>query len=164
MAEITTIVESLKALNTKLGGSSSASTKADALKDIYVTLGGNASDVEEVSTVTEMIQKVTEVASGGGGGGDFSTATVTVIANSNTPLTVPVAVDDPLADAARGFYPVWSGSTNLTVILYKGAAFLTIDPNDDTHEITNVSGNASIVDDGIVIITGDCTVTAALIE
>lgn len=91
MAEITTIVESLKALNTKLGGSgSSASTKADVLKDIYVTLGGNASDVEEVSTVTEMIQKVTEVVSGGGGG-EAPVCTLTIVNNTGDDIWYSVS-------------------------------------------------------------------------
>lgn len=44
-------------------------TTVQSLKGLYVKLGGNAADVAEVSTETEMIQKITDVASSGGGGG-----------------------------------------------------------------------------------------------
>lgn len=41
----------------------------DALKELYGKLGGTPEDVEDISTTTEIIQEITEVASPGGGGG-----------------------------------------------------------------------------------------------
>ena len=65
-----TVSQSLDDLNVKLGGTAGAiepsTTKADALKAIYSTLGGT-DDVSNISTVSEMVDKVTEVAEGGGG-------------------------------------------------------------------------------------------------
>lgn len=65
-----TVSQSLDGLNVKLGGTVGAiepsTTKADALKAIYSTLGGT-DDVSNISTVSEMVDKVTEVAEAGGG-------------------------------------------------------------------------------------------------
>lgn len=44
-------------------------TVADSLKGLYAKLGGTPEDVEDTSTVTEMIQEITEVAGSGSGGG-----------------------------------------------------------------------------------------------
>jgi hypothetical protein len=44
-------------------------TIADSLKGLYAKLGGTPADVEDTSTVTEMIQEITEVAGSGGSGG-----------------------------------------------------------------------------------------------
>ncbi len=51
----------------------------DALKELYGKLGGTPEDVEDISTTTEIIQEITEVASpGGGGGGGVIYKTITV--------------------------------------------------------------------------------------
>lgn len=172
MAEITTIVESLKALNTKLGGSgSSASTKADALKDIYVTLGGNASDVEEVSTVTEMIQKVTEVASGGGGGGDFTTVSCTIIvtdtyddyqcfAHGATIATVP-----GYGDFIGLIMPTAKGQTGNCELIFSSQDTCCLKLTD-THNapITNAVCSGAVEYSeayGAYVYTGDFTLTVS---
>ncbi len=41
-------------------------TKVDALKDLYVKLGGNASDVASVDNIADMIDKVKNIAENGG--------------------------------------------------------------------------------------------------
>ena len=44
----------------------------DALKELYGKLGGTPADVEDISTTTEIIQEIADVASPGGGGGGGS--------------------------------------------------------------------------------------------
>lgn len=39
-----------------------------ALRGLYVALGGNIEDVENIVTIPEMIKAITTVVSGGGGG------------------------------------------------------------------------------------------------
>lgn len=67
---INTVSASLDLLNTQLGGAEgtipATATKVEALREIYTTLGG-ADDVSHISTVSEMVEKVAEVAEGGGG-------------------------------------------------------------------------------------------------
>lgn len=67
---INTVSASLDLLNTQLGGTEgtipATATKVEALREIYTTLGG-ADDVSHISTVSEMVEKVAEVAEGGGG-------------------------------------------------------------------------------------------------
>ena len=61
-----TIVDSLKALITKLGGAiAQEETIVESLKGVYVALGGE-DDVQNNNTVVEMLDKITEVAEGGG--------------------------------------------------------------------------------------------------
>lgn len=43
-------------------------SNVDALKELYVQLGGSAADVEEVSLISDMIVKISEVATNVGGG------------------------------------------------------------------------------------------------
>lgn len=47
----------------------------DSLKALYVKLGGNASDVENISTIPEMIDALTAIIESGGGSGG-STITI----------------------------------------------------------------------------------------
>lgn len=46
-------------------------TNVEALKNLYVTLGGNAADVADLDSNSEMIEALRNVATGGGGGGAF---------------------------------------------------------------------------------------------
>lgn len=52
----------------------------DALKELYGKLGGTPADVEDISTTTEIIQEIADVATpgGGGGGGGVIYKTITV--------------------------------------------------------------------------------------
>ena len=47
-------------------------TNVEALKNLYVTLGGNAADVADLDSNSEMIEALRNVAGGGGGGGVFT--------------------------------------------------------------------------------------------
>lgn len=55
-------------------------TIADSLKGLYAKLGGTPADVEDTSTVTEMIQEITEVAGSGGGSGGGGAFVVNITA------------------------------------------------------------------------------------
>lgn len=44
-------------------------TTVDSLKALYIKLGGNADDIEELSTIPEMIDALTEIMDAEGGGG-----------------------------------------------------------------------------------------------
>lgn len=69
--QINTTSDALDNLNKKLGGADieiePSTNKVDALKKIYKTLGGT-DDVKGLSTVYQVLEKITEVAEGGGGG------------------------------------------------------------------------------------------------
>ena len=68
--QINTTSDALDNLNKKLGGADieiePSTNKVDALKKIYKTLGGT-DDVKGLSTVYQVLEKITEVAGGGGG-------------------------------------------------------------------------------------------------
>lgn len=84
---INTVSASLDILNTQLGGTEgtipATATKVEALREIYGTLGGT-DDVSHISTVSEMVEKVAEVASGGGGGGGATPSFMALTITNNT--------------------------------------------------------------------------------
>lgn len=49
-------------------------TTVEALKKLYVKMGGDIADVEEVTLIPDMIAAIEEVYSGGGGGGTSNVA------------------------------------------------------------------------------------------
>lgn len=66
----------------------------DALKELYGKLGGTPADVEDISTTTEIIQEIADVATPGGGGGGGSTDIFTVgMTAETTEETVVVTLD-----------------------------------------------------------------------
>lgn len=93
----------------------------------------------------------------GGGSSDFSTAQMTIAGNeSSIGLTCAYLYED----SGEAAVVVSSGGIFLgeyTVPLYKGVAIAQL----DYKEIGNVvvTGNATINEDGAIIITGDCTIT-----
>ena len=91
---------------------------------------------------------------GGGGSSDFSTAEVTVNAN-----TQQFEFLVPLINEKFGYLGAYdninpSESETLTVCLYKGKALTQF----LTDGVVSVSGNAQLNNDQILI-TGDCTIT-----
>lgn len=118
------------------------------VKELEVTENGT------YETKGEMYNKVTvNVEGGGGGSSDFSTAEVT-ITGIGEGTTVPIigcyCFNDynlllPFTEIGDGVY---------TVPLYKGTVAFTPDPD----LVYTLSGNATD-NDGIIIITGDCTIT-----
>jgi hypothetical protein len=85
-------------------------TVVDSLKQLYEAMGGTPSDVERISTVTEMIQELSEIAGGGGGGGSVGAH---VIALTNVPTSTAQAIlpsgvtyASILADLENGTIPM----------------------------------------------------------
>lgn len=95
--------------------------------------------------------------SGGGGGGssDFSTATVTVINNTNAPVPVyaPLATEYGEYKFSDSSAHVAPGTEILNVILYFGEGVIVI-----TNGNVSISGDAEL-EGSEIIITGDCTIT-----
>lgn len=156
-SKINTVSEALDILNTAVGGTAGEipadATKVDALKQVYKTLGGAPADVEELSTVSEMVEKLANVA-GGGGGGDFSTATVTFVDTDENGWQF----QGPFLGTDMIIPFVFSDKANTqTAVLYKGLAVLECQDN----ETFTISGNAE--KDELrpprIYVTGDCTIT-----
>ena len=146
--QINTTSDALDNLNKKLGGADieiePSTNKVDALKKIYKTLGGT-DDVKGLSTVYQVLEKITEVA---GGGGDFSTAIATVQITGETFIEIPL-INDGISAAGI----VQSGT--YIIPLYKGKAFAyCADPAEITGNITGESGN--------FVITGDFTISITI--
>lgn len=137
------------------------SLNTDALKAIYEVLGGEATTVADLTDIPAVISKIADVASGGGGGSsDFKTATVTVVNNLGTSISMYGAFCDS-GDVAGSpasipeFFVMGAGaSADVTVIKYKGTAFIQI---PQTNEVV-LSGNITKTLNGFVV-TGDGTMT-----
>lgn len=102
----------------------------------------------------EMYNKVTVNVEGGGGSSDFSTAEVTIVGNT-------VSMNCAYITEYSGMEFISIGSSfhtgQYTIPLYKGMAVAQLD-NKQLHN-TAVTGNATIDEEGLVIITGDFTIT-----
>lgn len=157
--QINTTSDALDNLNKKLGGADieiePSTNKVDALKKIYKTLGGT-DDVKGLSTVYQVLEKITEVAEGGGGG-DFSTAEVTINNESGFNYNIPYLSEDGGIEFISG-YGSTSGTFN--VVLYKGNAVLVF-----VEEVSVVyTGNVTELEAGLAyLITGDATITVTSI-
>lgn len=87
---------------------------------------------------------------------DFSTCTITFAGTEGDSNTGNCAVIDNDGIVIGGLYDCDVGDT-ITAVLYKGTGILMA-PN-----IASVSGNATL-SNGIVIYTGDCTITLSHID
>ena len=99
-------------------------------------------------------EQLLEGEGGGGGSSDFSTAEVTVNAN-----TQQFEFLVPLINEKFGYLGAYdninpSESETLTVCLYKGKALTQF----LTDGVVSVSGNAQL-NNNQILITGDCTIT-----
>lgn len=159
-----TIVEALKELTEKLGGTDADSrTIVEALKGIYAAYGGE-SDVSGVDTISGMIEQITSVAEAGGSG-DLSTATVTFVypAIAATDILAGVFENDNSLSYPTTNQPIQIGGpivvspTVKTMILYKGHAELAIDYDPDF--MTATGGAVWVADNEAFDVTGDCTIT-----
>ena len=109
----------------------------------------------DIITATKLNNIEQGIANAGGGSSDFSAAEVTVINNTND----PVKVDAPLAIVV-GEYTfagtstlVEPGTKILNVVLYFGKGACAVAEGN-----VSVSGDAEL-DEGYIIVTGDCTIT-----
>lgn len=166
-----TVVNSLKALYAKVGGTddvSSISTTEDILGKIAEALGGDMP--KGTLTVADAIDKVTEVATSGGGGGgggssDFSIANVK-IDNQAMGGTVEILsvfeferneLGEGSPDIAYPLYTIASSAEKtFKVIMYKGCASLMMDSTFDMHVLSE--GNVQQSDLSFLV-SGDATLT-----
>lgn len=153
-------------------------TTVEALKDLYVALGGELADVQDMSTNVAVLNAISAKYSGasdavlnpeavaniaavadqiGGGESDFSTAEVTVVTGSNSnnayDIEGVVLIENEELTVSM-LQP--SDPRTVTAVLYKGKQFLNA--NHDNVEF--VSGNIEFDETySCYVITGDCTIT-----
>lgn len=114
---------------------------------IMITENGTDIDVAQYALADVNVE-------GGGGSSDFSKAEVTIInsSRSDVPCAIPIAVDEH--NNAEAISRIRGDAENTyKVILYKGTACLLFDSEDIA-----VTG-AITIDDGLVFVTGDGTIT-----
>ena len=90
---------------------------------------------------------------GGGGGGDLSTAQVTLVKGDTDVTTVEIPNISEVGNMASSNFNLTETTATVTALLYKGAG----EAWSAFFDVVEVEGNATI-DDGVAIITGDCTV------
>lgn len=127
----------------------------------------NNVDIKSVDGVIESVKINGEEA--GGGSSDFNTAQMTVINNKAWHVQCtdcPVAsVEDEMLFG--GFYVDANSQSVFDVIIYKGYAHIleivtgvSLDNPIDLETEASLSGNAEYdAEDGLIAITGDCTIT-----
>lgn len=120
---------------------------------IYPNSSGNSGyiDTETAGTYTLKIETPQS-----GGGSDFSTATVTVTTTLNVPMYFPVKEEDP--ELGEMIFCVHSGGGVYDVVMFNGKCgfFINVDDGVDT---VNVTGACQYFGGGMVLVTGDCTIT-----
>lgn len=154
-------------------------TTVEALKDLYVALGGELADVQDMSTNVavlnaisakyngasdavlnpEAVANIAAVAGdiGGGGESDFSTATMTI--NGTGEYAADLMISAIVNDALTLYTSPDFGEYQTP--LYKGAGMAFYGGLGDDN--VSVSGNAS-VEMGVITITGDCTITISSVS
>lgn len=105
--------------------------------------------------------------SGGGGGGssDFSTAEVTFVNQTESfiydflmPCVEGTDTEYVIPNAAGALVDLDASNTKTyTAILYKGICSLSYPSN--TSMTFSITGSAEKISDGVVSVTGDCTIT-----
>ena len=122
---------------------------------------GETITADALNNIEQGIQQAIEECSGGGGGSsDFSTATVTIVDSETGSVSEPYALPILTLDAIS-LVNVYArdNSHELTVPLYKGVLMV------DAFEDIVVSGDAVYsVEDGIVSITGNCSIKGMLMH
>lgn len=99
---------------------------------------------------------------GGGGSSDFTTAKLTLDDYANIPLAVSMCADN-FGLGIDTISPLISQSGTYDVVLYKGNALaLNLGSMVGAETTVTVSGNATNMGDGAILITGDCTITISV--
>ena len=117
---------------------------------IEITENGEGIDVAQYATA--------DVSVSGGGGGDLTTAEVTIVNSTADTLEgmVPSAAEGGGNPYAAFNFDLRAGRTTvLNAILYKGNAVLA------APGTIAVEGSATVIGEGGVLITGDCTITVS---
>ena len=76
---------------------------AEALKKIYIKLGGDSAEVLDMSTTTELIQEIAELPLGGGGGGGLVVT-----------ITAEIVGDDPVLTGDKTYSEIMTALNNGT--------------------------------------------------
>lgn len=93
----------------------------DALKNLYVVLGGNADDVADISTIADMINKIATVVTGAGAGLPAVTSedngnVLTVVggkwAKAAAPTELPAVTSEDNGDVLKVIEGVWAKGTD----------------------------------------------------
>ena len=137
-------------------GDGSVNRALDVLAD---TLAGE--NVEVPQTNAGAILALAQYVGGGGGGGDVSTATVTyTLTGGAGDLFVECANGQEIEGSGMCSYPFYqkdgASEGSFTALLYGGKASAYF----GDYTVTVVSGDAEL-EDGEVVITGDCTLSLA---
>lgn len=97
---------------------------------------------------------------GGGGGGDFTTAEVTIVNGTSSPITVMVAITVDSIEEGSHLIPLLDVNKNRTstvlAALYKGHGIAVF-----TSGTLSIEGSATDLGDGAVDVAGDCTITVS---
>ena len=163
------IIDSLDAITKAYGGTPNDSNLiVDKLDDIAgvahsgITPSGNIAITENTAegeplNVSQYATATVNVS--GGGDSDFTTAQITIISNTMVEAVKGFVVYDEEGFENIAFYGTLStGTDELTVPLYKGTAIWETLPQQDQY--ITVSGNITKdSNDGVLIITGDGTIT-----
>lgn len=140
--------------------------KEDTMKSARINFGIPDSEyimeVDDSGAATSLVNQDTNTEYvGGGGGGNFSTAQVTFVgATSEKNIIVYGAIAAEMGDSGASYAEeLVRDNTNLSLILYKGFAMVTILPSRGEDNIT-VSGDITpLTPGGNYRVTGDCIVT-----
>lgn len=134
-------------------------TKTQALKKLYKAIIGEDTTKNDP---TKIICDLADNWSGGGGGGssDFSTATVTVVNNTDdyVEFYFPKIISLPSGTYTEATSPNGDPHTTEELVIALAEDGCIVLPTGISGNIA-VSGDASISDRGMIIITGDCTIT-----
>lgn len=120
----------------------------------------NIVEVESTDGVIGSVKVNGQEYGGGGGSSDFSTAEVTITTGTVTPHTAEIDVafcveEEDNIFTASSMVVEDNDSITLKVVLYKGCALAGI----PDYNFFSVSVSGDIIDnDGMFLITGDCTI------
>lgn len=126
---------------------------------ITITENGTGINIAQYATADVNVE-------GGGGSSDFSTANITVTNNTNNDIYIYGAIissTEPFAtgEVTRGDTAVWGLETNIfkVVVADAGAVVYFKNANESLPSISDIDGDAEQVSTGMILATGDCTIT-----
>lgn len=139
----------------KIAGDVVSISPKTRLEKFFAKIAGDSVDVTPVTRLENFLNDVAE-AGGGGGSSDFSTAEVTLQLGTLQDIYIHGAVVISQDGITATYYQV-SGEGTYTVILYNGAAVVELYTNQQGSYVPNISGNATVIDGNVILVSGDCT-------